>query len=490
MTKTPSCSQCLSEYDSRSKVPKVLPCGNSICAECCKSPSICIFCKNEHSQSYTNKFILGLLSKSPEPLTDQQLEEITQKNKKLELIIEKFREQINQQYLVIESEIDARTEKLIDDLNRSRDSLKKQLNEHKLDALMPLDSIPIFKIHKNQDPEKLIEGIEHAFRRVENLKKNLAKPDIRFVKSNIKMDLNSSLGRLEIVNENKKLVSNSTFFSNSIIDFKKFRSFEYKIPFNCKNLIVAFLPDSSLLKVVEEGLHDNFQFTLNIDLVEDSRIVRKISESIGAYRLKKVVTNNYNKFFLVHISNKFNESQDYLKIYDENLSVYKTKGLMHSPQNILMCDRFVYLIKQNNLIDKYDFDFKLLGTYSIQTSDRSEAFYIPKNYYLMQAQNDRLFCLDVERSKIKLISERNGKVAKSFEIEFNRDFCLVQTDSNDFIYVLNRKNLKLNVYNLDGILLVQKRLDPRRIEEIDYFHAYLDQNISILDKKNRLVHFI
>ncbi|RNA40511.1 hypothetical protein BpHYR1_001656 [Brachionus plicatilis] len=491
MTKSPSCSKCLSEYDCRSKVPKVLPCGNSICAGCANLEEKCPFCKSEHSQPFpTNKFILNLVSKEPEPLSDEQLDEIRQKNKALEQNVQKCQEHINQQYLSIEHEIDARTEKLIEDLNKSRDSLIRQLNEHKENSLMALESVPKFKITKHQNADKLVENIEHGLKRVELVKKNLSKPEIRFVKSNLKVDLNSFLGKLDTGINDNKLVSHSAYFTSSMIDLKKFRSFEYKIPFNCKNIILGFLPDSTLVKVVEEGLYDNFQFTLNIDLVEDSKIVRKISESIGAYRLKKVVTNNYNNFFVVLISNKFNESQDYLKLYDENLTLFKTKGLAHSPQNILMCDKFVYLVKQNNQIDKYDFSFKLLETYTMQGGDRSAGFYVPKSYHLVQIQNDRLFFLDLEKARVQLISERNGKVSKSFEIDFNRDLCLIQIDSNDLVYVLNRKNLKLTVYNLDGILLVQKRLDPRRIEEIDYFHAFMDQRISVLDKKNRLIHFI
>lgn len=491
MTKTPSCSKCLSEYDCKSKVPKVLPCGNSICVECCKLEQKCSFCKSDHSHPFpTNKFILSLLSNEPEPLSEEQLDEIRQKNKTLEQNIQKCRENINQQYLAIESEIDARTEKLIEDLKKSRSSLIKKLNEHKSNDLVLLDSIPIPKINKDQSSDKLNENIDHGLRRVEFFKTNFAKPHVHYVKSNLKLDLNSFLGKLEDFNYDQKLVSRSANYNSSTIDFKKFRSFEYKIPFNCKNIILAFFPDSTLIKVVEEGLQDNFQFTLNIDLVESSKIVRKVSESIGAYRLKKVVTNNYNKFFVILISNKFNELQDYLKLYDENLSLYKTKGLSHTPLNVLMCDKFVYLIKQNYQIDKYDFSFKLLETYSLQHVNRSEAFYMPKNYYLIQIQNDRLFFLDLEKAKVRMVSERNGKVVKSFDIEFSRDLCLIQMDSNDLLYVLNRKNFKLTVYNLDGILLAQKKIDPRRVDEIDYFHAYSDQRISILDKKNCLVHLV
>ncbi|CAF0854234.1 unnamed protein product [Brachionus calyciflorus] len=487
MTKTtPTCSNCSSNFNFDSKEPKVLPCGNSICSECSDKISQCQFCQDTHQSPFpTNKFILSLLTR--EDNDQESMDKIKQKNKLLEINIKKCYELIDENYSSIEKDINTRTERIIEDIKKSRDTLLEQVRDHKAKTSIPLDNTPRFKITKNQDLNKLSQNLDLNLKRVNFLMGNLHDLDIKFVKSNLKIDQNSFIGRLDSIKESDA----STFRSSTSLfklDDKKFTSFEYKIPFNCKNILLGFLPNRNLIKIVEMSLIDQFQYSLNIDLIEENRILCKTSEIIGAYRLRKVITNNFNNFFILLITNKFSNSLDYLKIYNENLELCKTKSLNVTPSDLYMSDKFIYLYK-SNCLDKFDYSFKLVNSLNFQQMERGLDFYVPKNYNLIQVQNDRLYFIDMDKSRIRIMSELNGKLIKSFEIEFVKDDTLVKLDSNDLIYVFNKRVCKLIVYNVDGILVAQKKLDLKRIDEIDYFHVYSNQSYSILDLKNHLIHY-
>ena len=79
----------------------------------------------------------------------------------------------------------------------------------------------------------------------------------------------SFIGRLDSIKE-----ANDTFRSSTSLfklDDKKFTSFEYKIPFNCKNILLGFLPNRNLIKIVEMSLIDQFQYSLLCSLALTSR---------------------------------------------------------------------------------------------------------------------------------------------------------------------------------------------------------------------------
>lgn len=549
-----SCPICLLRYSRDSNIPKVLPCGKTICDKCIPDTiknKPCKFCSNEHNYSKrsnfsTNDIILILLSTNEGNSTfkteskfnrntkyrrlNQVLGEVEANSKELDLSIKNSKENLIKHFSSIEKEIHTRTDKLLEELKQSRDLMLKELHAHKTSALSYLNegvdensNILTFNKDCKRNYSKLIDTVqkmssidEHELSKLAQMAdelndrvlqtksffENCIKSDLKFLKSSLKPDTHL-IGRLEF---NNKLQESNKPRPKSH-ELNKVKTVKYRIPSDCNSIQLSVLPNCLILKILEMAVIENFTYILNIQLINsDGFVIHKVTELIGSYHLKRFQTNNFNDCFTILLVNKFPDSSNLLKLYDSELKLVKTIGISDRPSQVLMSQKHVYTVtthgNTSQTISKYDYSLNLVKSFG-QSSAPQDSYFMPRGFKILAFQNEKIFFIDTEKSRVRIMNELNGKIFRSFSIEANfgneqerawssydRNYFMIKIDSVDCIHVLNKKLMRLLVFNADGLLLNQKKLDINtRVYSIDYFFALNDSIYSFIDKNNNSIQY-
>jgi hypothetical protein len=505
--------------------------------------------KSKGSNNKNNRNISLLKSNSVDfnrnNRTDKQrrmstvLSEVKRNSNDLETCIVNSREKLLYHYNTLENEINLKADNLIKSLNEARDNLIKELTMHKNSALQYLSEgietkSPIiqFKDDCKKNYQKLMEASKSEYlderdaknisaiadelnERIMSIKiyfESCIKSDLKFIKSKYQALDSSFIGRLEFKkpklfdnNLMSKMTSNSSqqthslnnnrsYFVNNldshrIIELSKSKAINYKVPFNTKNVLINVLGNKTIIKATEIATIDDYSYTLSLHMLNsDGHIINKHSEEIGSYRLKKLQTCATNNFIAVILVNKFLNHLNYLKLFDQELNPLHTIELHYMPIDLYMNSSGIYVRSNNyNLnINKYDYNLNHLKSFG-QGVNENESYFIDRNHKLISIENEKIYLIDYEKSKIRILSELSGKYLKSFEVSEDRNF-LCKIDSTERFTILNRKQFKLNVFNWDNLLLYQKKLDYS-IQSVDEFFVLRDGSYCIIDRKNHLIHF-
>jgi len=592
-----NCPICENKFTQTNRIPKLLPCGKSVCHRCIKDSFrdeifYCKLCLREHNYHSidsipTNDILLILInnnSEVSEPSREEDsrekqkisnnknntnrnnsffksnsvdfqrnrtekrrrmstvLSEVKRNTNDLETCIVNSREKLLYHYNTLENEINLKADNLMRSLNEARDNLIKELNMHKNSAMQYLtegieNKSPIiqFKDDCKKNYQKLTEASKSEYleerdaknisaiadelnERIMSVKlyfESCVKSDLKFTKSKYHSLDTSFIGRLEFkksklfdTNFMSKMTSNnqptnnifnnntnniSTFVNNleshRIIELNKAKAINYKVPFNTKNVLINVLGNKTIVKATEIATIDDYSYTLNLQMLNsEGHIINKHSEEIGSYRLKKLQTCGANNYIAVILVNKFLNHLNYLKLFDQELNPLHTIELHYMPVDLHMNSSGIYVRSNNyNLnINKYDYNLNHLRSFG-QGLNEDEPYFIDRNHKLISIENERVYMVDYEKSKIRIMNELSGKYFKSFEVNEDRNF-LCKVDSSERFTILNRKLFRLNVFNWDNLLLFQKKLDYS-IQSVDQFFVLKDGSYCVIDRKNHLIHF-
>lgn len=452
------------------------------------------------------------------------LNEIETNTNELESSIFNSKEKLMSHFSQVEDDIKTRTDHIINELIEARDCLIKELNMHKKSALAYLDegcidensSIQLFKKETRKNYQRLrertltdvlddseirsiaglAEELNNTVVRTKNYFENCIKCDLRLVKAKFQIDP-SAIGRLEF--KKSKLFEQSPTLnspksptrpkSDCVYDLNRFKTVNYKLPLNTKNALINVLENKSIIKASEVPIIDDFSYALNLKLINsDGVIIRKTSEQIGSYRLKKLQTSSFNNYIALILVSKF-DSCNFVKLYDSELNLAKEIELSYNPTDMHMNENGIYIRSSNNssIINKYDYGLVHLKSFG-QASKEADAFYIPKHLKLNNVIEDKLYFIDNEKSKIRIMNENSGKYVKTINLDDEKNSLLIQVDSNQRITIINKRQFRLSVLNWEGMLLHQKKIDPK-IVSVDQFYLVKDGVYAVVDRKNHLIHF-
>jgi len=456
--------------------------------------------------------------------TSLLLKEIDLNTEKLDVSIKNSRTNLTNYFDSIENDVNSRTDEIIGELNKSRDSIIKELNAHRKSAFeffdQGLEENGNLLLKSKKNYENLIEESKSArcdsnssLAEVSKLVKvatdfnqqiyqtlvyfeNLVRNNLRFSKSNVRLDAGSLIGSLQFMKMSqpeqlalKSIRINETQSQTNLTH--KFTSINYKIPLNVKNFFLIVLADKLILKATETAqVDDGFNYVMKLQIKDlEGGVISKSSENLNSNRIKRVQACNSNHFVAVLLKNRFLDNYT-LMLFNNELMHVKSIELHYKPEELFMNDTGVYVkpfILHPSFIHKYN--YKLDHIKSIgQCQDENRMFYFSKSFKLITFEKEKCFFIDFENFKLKIMNELNGRVLKSISLEETNNV-LVQIDAlNERINVLNTKFYQLNVYDWDGVFLFKKKIDSK-IDSIDYFYLLNDENFSIVDKKNNFIHF-
>lgn len=202
--------------------------------------------------------------------------------------------------------------------------------------------------------------------------------------------------------------------------------------------------------------------------------------------MKKVRTNKSNTHIaLLLIDNLLNKYS--LQIIDADLKRINKISLHYLPANLFLNESGVYVRTSNSstLFHKYNFSLDHIRSFG-QALDQKKSFHISKDYKILSIENEKIFLIDYNHLKLRVLCETNGKALNS--IEFGEKNCLFFIDkSGGKVYILNESKNIIEAFNMNGVLLFEKRIE-QHVQSIDGFFVSNNEHISIVDKRNHFIY--
>lgn len=337
---------------------------------------------------------------------------------------------------------------------------------------------------------------EDAQRRAEEIQKRLVKlkeDALNWGKAELKLDKlqaeQMDLGHLIIENHQESTISskhNVKFKEPTQLQQHQPLYLSYKIPPKSKNFHLGFQSAKMLIKVSEFEEVENFSFRLNIQLVDKNGLgVNSRSLQLDSMRLLRVESNLSNEFFVILVRNHFSNPSKSILLIDSDLNL--TSRIDFTSQTIIglyMTDRWIYIVNKNGSTNKYSYENGELKFIKHFQAKSSTVGFHDANFY----------CIDWEKGKIKIFREENGEMSNSFVLaclngDKDANSWLIKVDSLGRLNILNRNSFELSVYNINGDIAFEKKFDSARLKLVDMFFPFNDSTFSLVDQKNKSIHF-
>lgn len=217
------------------------------------------------------------------------------------------------------------------------------------------------------------------------------------------------------------------------------------------------------------------------------QVLRKLVHNINTYRMRRIKINKQNSHIAVLLVNTL-LNKYCLLLFSIDLKLLKRHEIHYIPTDIFLSESGIYVKSAHagTVFHKYNYTLDHIRSFG-QTLDEDKPFHIPKSSIVTGIEAGRIFFIEPGQSKLKIISENNGK--KINTIDSVRESSLVYIDaSRKSIHILDKYHGQhvIKVFNWDAHFLHEKEVDSR-IQSADTL-VVLDDVVAVNDKKNLIIY--
>jgi hypothetical protein len=490
--------------------PRLLPCGKCVCQQCIEyqlsdennnysnDSFNCIRCNEVHKVPKNGfavcEMIADLLKEKPREIfrckaieqLKQDLEEIHQNIEIIKQKMGKRNENIAEYCNFMRSEIQVKTDSVIEDIKRSKEELIYEVDKYEMDCNENFSNNIIYQ----QKIKSIVEDNEKFYKDLDiYLKKPIIEEDeikeiiemAQSKKDSIKLEItnldaevfNQKMPKFsQNINEIKScLIGTLNFKPMKLFDFSNFiNKFEFKAKLpdykaNAHNEI--FILDNGNFIVIYQNKFDFIQFASFNKSVE---LIKTKSQNIRSLNLCCTYKHGNNLIY-----NSFEDGYYFLKIMDENLNIIKEIGI--DCYSVCADSKNIICLNTKNTLDIYDWDLNKVG--NVGQNQPHLPFYIGKVKQIDVCDNKYFFRSSDE---IRIIDAQSGLVihkipskTKQFLINEEHELVVVCSETNKItIYDLN--GIQLEEYNANGVsgdsILLQ--------DNHHHYYFYDQQNLTLV----------
>lgn len=521
------CENCSCHYC----IPKLLPCGSTICEECedniwseIKKDIKCPFCNHFHQKPLNgypvNLLIQKLVKTKPHCAYDEVLykksievfDSIEDQLGKLKIFLrlEKIEDKIHQHCQNLLKSIDNKIKERKAQLNEFRIQFEEQIDEYERKCMENIKNEPKdVEQEMNEDIEKLVYEADSKlvlFRN--NFKRlDLDENDLRAILAEAH-ELNNELISSHHVHEyfafsgapllfqksNQELLkehvgelyeSKTTNLNSERINSTTAISFNFKngsiickssiTPVNTDKLALLFLMYTS------DAASDLFSYQIRLRLYHRTsmKLLHETSElhSTQSFTCLSVASLNSEIYIVFEDQN----NDFWLRNYDIELNLIDAVQLHFQAVSVhASLNRINIVAAQSPLIRVYDKKLNLLTAFG-QNDDPHEPYFI-KNNQKIQFQRELIF-VDDDDYNVYIILRDSGFLIK--KIQTNQSKCLFQVDASLRIILMDPASKIFFIYDLNGDLVDQ--FEIKVIKNITGFSVTKDGTLTVIDNENGTV---
>ena len=475
------CFICSRTFD----VPKVMPCGVSVC-ETCISKSYdsvdCSYCNQKHeiskngfSTNYSIDRLLKLIEKRSKDFGFQEIkkdrtnnnlnhiydnivvkstelsnsesksiETMSKKNyedakEAIENEFSEVEQKINKSVILLINDIDDLKQKILKEIQLFKKELYIDLNEkfesENLSFLKFKKEINQLKNSKNLILEtKKLELLENKMEFLIGCNKPLKKMiSIDFMKNKAVHNV-TLIGELSYGYYQYDIVSKIKHINNSEIQIEADLSPLLKQDHLNKKAFGIFAKNKIIL-IYEKFFGRVLSLFINSIYLDGTVVDSNEIIGVGSFHKHYI----FDKYLL--ISFRLRKKSFALHLFNDKLELLKMLTIDHEIQDIYMANKEIYVIAMNNksLIYEYDYEFVLKTCFG-QKTNAKKAFFI--NGEIFSIFNDKIYVKT--ETQINILSKSNGETLEKIHLNLKLDR-LVQgmNDANRFILFENGKRLSL-----------------------------------------------
>jgi hypothetical protein len=530
------CSNCKNRFN----VPKILPCGNTICLNCEQNlfkwdekEYDCVLCKEKHFKpendgeltEYTlpvNKLVQDLLYLKPinvyrGKLYDKAeglLRNAQNLNQNLNLELENFNYRIQVHCDLLRDQIDIAADSQITKINSFREFFIQKVDKYEEKCVQNSSK----STESFQSILKFTKNIDMKFK---NYREIFNKPDLsddELIEMNTELtDLENKLielsnqlnfcifdKKLSFIETENELKSNdigvlSQYISLSAVDVDLIKKAIINKPIQYDYTVNTDENDEFLYTTICPFNLDNFLIACLIKSTNSFDFSTSYSIKIKIISHKGVLINEFSQpsdkqqsVILKSLQNKvllsFRNDQGFsiIQIFDENLiTTSKSTIYDYRVENIETNGLdLIYLITNDAepFIHILDQDLKEFDGFG-QNSNKFKVFYL-NDYYTISIKDAFIYLQ--KSNSIEIIDRKSGLVANTIKFKNSIDSYLFQADSNSTFVMLDSSAKLFQLYDFDGELLYEISFDD--IDYISNFCVTKQGGLAILDSHQHKIY--
>ena len=472
----PTCPRCSNRFNELNNVPKIFPCGKTVCQNCeqnifagttrKRQTFRCDLCMNKHSWPTSldnfpmNEILLDCVNReNPKSILKNKLQ--TDLNVRIDL--EQLKSNVCKLGAIIQSLKESMTNRI----------------ESKMNECLKVCDENLMRECQNK-----INKLNHAASGATNEK------ELENITSNVKYMNTQVLELIKYLEERLNLNANKKNVNSTILSANRSKV-KYLLSKETQNIEILTFSNNSILKITElPNQASQLGFHVVLELIDLSGVlIKKNHESIDSFRMKKVKTNNACSHIVLLLVNNSLDLHN-LRIFDQKLKFIRKVDLNFSPIDVHVNDFDIYVESSNvnKIFHKYNFSLEKVRAFG-QSVDAHKCYFIPKSYELVSIHNDKLY---FKSNSIKVLSESNGQCLqtiefKNYNLNANNIVKIDSTTGN--IFVLDTSRNLLNIFDVTGAHQRQIGINSK-ISSIDSFFLLPNELICIVDKRNHYIHFI
>ena len=306
----------------------------------------------------------------------------------------------------------------------------------------------------------------------------------------------------------EKLFNSNDFSFNDFKKTKKFKDLSYYLYFNDEKIYneednelysVNYLGNHAYYYLYEDG---NFNFK-SIDFENDEDLAKRIlgkRYDIVYDKYKDEHVYKIDEFDNMYIFDYYNDDKVYIKFIDKNLNELfsiENDSLNYNGYSVWVTDEYIYLSRENNKIEIYNFNGELYDFVEIDTSFLEDTSDICGNYNITKLYVDnRKVTLNYNfiscPSRIDsndIVKGRKQPISYVLNLDLKFDVIKVESEGGDFSYTEKvdedgNHYVELNISTEDGYSvkeIIVTDINGERIEVTNnkFYMPFGDVNVEV-----------